>query len=395
MNTEETLAQPEYTHLRFHGQAAEYFKIWIVNLLLTIITFGIYSPWAKIRKMKYMNQSTEFKGSRMDYHAEPLPILIGRAIALVLFALYFWGGQVNWTVGLLGYIFLILVLPFLFVKSMRFKAKVTSYRNIRFSFRGTIQDAYQIWFRYGTFFFIGTFIAIVSVAIFGEIPVRAGKDAAANLWSHPVLIIQMIIGLLNLIYMIYVAPRALSALYNYIYNNLYYGNAKICIHATPESVSEHVVGPYFRAIGLFFFSVIAFAIMMAIGVAVFKMKGIFILLVPLLFGVYAFIFYISLLLPYLTYKFVWNRLSILNYNSKINIKKSDFIWLAFTNLLGVGLSLGLLIPWAQIRFSKFLTESKAFSIVNLDQFSAETSTTTSPVADEIMDIFDVDFENGL
>ena len=35
--------------LRFTGSGSEYFKIWIVNVLLTIITLGMYYPWAKVR----------------------------------------------------------------------------------------------------------------------------------------------------------------------------------------------------------------------------------------------------------------------------------------------------------------------------------------------------------
>ena len=36
--------------LRFTGQAGEYFSIWIVNVCLSIVTLGIYSAWAKVRR---------------------------------------------------------------------------------------------------------------------------------------------------------------------------------------------------------------------------------------------------------------------------------------------------------------------------------------------------------
>ncbi|RYZ95608.1 MAG: DUF898 family protein, partial [Proteobacteria bacterium] len=38
-------AAPRQT-LEFRGQAGEFFRIWIVNTLLTILTLGIYSAWA-------------------------------------------------------------------------------------------------------------------------------------------------------------------------------------------------------------------------------------------------------------------------------------------------------------------------------------------------------------
>ncbi len=38
--------QDEKQGFRFTGNGGEYFRIWIVNLMLTIVTLGIYSAWA-------------------------------------------------------------------------------------------------------------------------------------------------------------------------------------------------------------------------------------------------------------------------------------------------------------------------------------------------------------
>jgi len=43
----------------FTGNAGEYFGIWIVNPLLSIITFGIDSAWAKIRMARYRIEQME------------------------------------------------------------------------------------------------------------------------------------------------------------------------------------------------------------------------------------------------------------------------------------------------------------------------------------------------
>ena len=44
---------PTRESFRFHGQAGEYFRIWIVNLSLTILTLGVYSAWAKVCTKRY------------------------------------------------------------------------------------------------------------------------------------------------------------------------------------------------------------------------------------------------------------------------------------------------------------------------------------------------------
>ncbi len=40
--------------LRHHGAAGELFKIYVVNILLTLVTLGIYRFWAKTRVRRYV-----------------------------------------------------------------------------------------------------------------------------------------------------------------------------------------------------------------------------------------------------------------------------------------------------------------------------------------------------
>ena len=75
--------------IKFKGQAGEYFGIWIVNLLLTVITIGIYGAWAKVRTKKYFSSNTEIDGHSFGYHATGWQILKGRIlVALVSLALF-------------------------------------------------------------------------------------------------------------------------------------------------------------------------------------------------------------------------------------------------------------------------------------------------------------------
>src|SRR5271154_6094945 len=74
--------------LHFAGNGAEYFGIWVVTLLLTIVTLGIYSPWAKVRWLQFFYPHTELAGSSFDFHGSPMKILIGRVIALAMLIAY-------------------------------------------------------------------------------------------------------------------------------------------------------------------------------------------------------------------------------------------------------------------------------------------------------------------
>ncbi len=85
--------------VRFVGSGSEYFRIWIVNLLLTIVTLGIYSAWAKVRRLKYMYRNTQIADSSFDYHGSPIAILKGRLIALVLLIAYNFSFQLSLIAG--------------------------------------------------------------------------------------------------------------------------------------------------------------------------------------------------------------------------------------------------------------------------------------------------------
>ena len=73
---------PRHAAVKFHGEGKTYFGIWLTNLLLTILTFGIYGAWAKVRTQQFMLGSIEMDGHRLRYHAKPMQILVGRLIAI-------------------------------------------------------------------------------------------------------------------------------------------------------------------------------------------------------------------------------------------------------------------------------------------------------------------------
>lgn len=132
--------RPEFT-----GSAREYFRIWIVNLFFTLVTLGIYSAWAKVRKKRYFYGSTRFEGDSFDYFGSPKAILKGRVIAFVVFVAYAFSGElypesrsVFWIAGFL-------LLPWLVMRAMAFNARNSAFRGLRFDFAGKTRDALRVF----------------------------------------------------------------------------------------------------------------------------------------------------------------------------------------------------------------------------------------------------------
>lgn len=140
---EEHVPQNEIYRMEFRGDGSTYFRIWIVNVVLTILTFGIFSAWATVRSRKYLYQNTYLAGSNFDYHAEPLQILVGRVIVGALMGLYFFGSHLSIYVPLVAGIIIVVMIPWLVVRSLIFNLSQSSYRGIRFGFSKCYQLSYR------------------------------------------------------------------------------------------------------------------------------------------------------------------------------------------------------------------------------------------------------------
>jgi uncharacterized membrane protein YjgN (DUF898 family) len=136
----ERVIRPEFT-----GSAGEYFRIWIVNLFFTLITLGIYSAWAKVRKKRYFYGCTRFDGDTFDYFASPKAILKGRIVAVLLFVIYAFSVEL-YPPSQFGFLALfLLALPWLVVRALGFNARNSAYRGLRFDFTATPREAARIY----------------------------------------------------------------------------------------------------------------------------------------------------------------------------------------------------------------------------------------------------------
>ena len=143
-----TSQAPARSHLQFAftGLAGDYFRIWIVNLLLTLVTVGLWSPWAKVRKRRYFYGHTWLADANFEYHGNPVAILRGRLIAAAAIGVY-W--IIENLVPIAGPWLLAVLLcgaPWIIARSLAFNAANSSHRGIRFRFSGTQRDvALAIW----------------------------------------------------------------------------------------------------------------------------------------------------------------------------------------------------------------------------------------------------------
>jgi len=145
VTTDTPAAHHERHPVQFTGSGSEYFRIWIVNLLLTLLTLGLYYPWAKVRKLKYFYSNTEVAGHALDFHGSPRQMLRGFLLMASFFLVYSFASQASPVAGALCGLALAAAWPALLRASLRFRLANTSWRGLRFEFTGSLRDAYAVF----------------------------------------------------------------------------------------------------------------------------------------------------------------------------------------------------------------------------------------------------------
>ena len=308
----------------FTGSTNEYFRIWIVNLLLSIVTLGFYWPWAMVRTRRYFYSNTHLDGHSFDYLAKPKNLLIGYLIVLIFFAIYLLAGIFN---PLFVYPVIIvygLAAPWMIYKAFRFRAKNTAYRNVRFKFCGNLSDSYV------------TFLAWAAL-----IPFTFG----------------------------FILPYWEMKKKEYFFDNLQFG--KTFFNFRPKAAEYYKYYLLFFAIGmglyfiLIFFVIGAAAVFGATADATnpddFSEEGLTVLMIVGAVVGYAILILIGVIFQ----KGLW--LLIFNYNLSVwnlgkfgfesKMKFAKYVGIAVSNVFASIFSLGLLIPWAKIRITKYKMEN--------------------------------------
>lgn len=151
----------------YHGTGREYFPIWITGFFLSLVTFGLYTPWAKVRARRYFFSRLKVAGASFSYRARPAQILVGRLILFGLIAAMFINsvlGAVGWRGLFAAGAVAAVIAPWVLWNSARFNFQNTSYRGISFSTDAALGHFYA--FALARLFFLALSLGI-SLAFLG------------------------------------------------------------------------------------------------------------------------------------------------------------------------------------------------------------------------------------
>lgn len=362
--TDSTLEQQVATEqFAFHGSGSDYFRIWIVNLLFSILTLGIYSAWAKVRTKRYFYGNTELAGDRFEYLASPIAILKGRLIGVALLAVYTFTGFLSPQISGAAAIVLGLLLPLIFVQALRFNAHNSAWRGIRFGFDGSFALAYMVYLvrPIGGLLTLGLALPWVFYKInqfqidnhrFGATPVLATARPGG---FYRITLISL--GIFLVFFILFSVASAIVVITTISFEFVDSLSTEL------ENPEDIFALPDFSTF-LLVFILIYFALLLLIFVA-------------------------RLVYEALRFRLVFNNIEIADNKLRNSLSAAGYYWILLSNLLLTIVSLGFFTPWARVRRARYLLSRMWLNTTDLESFAASEANRVSAQGDEVGEAFDL------
>ena len=342
---------------QFSGRAGEYFGIWIVNVLLTIVTLGIYSAWAKVRTERYFYANTRLAGSSFEYLADPLRILRGRLIAYAVVIALGLSSQFMPVLYLVLLLALFACMPLIVFLSSRFRARYSAWRGVRFRF---VHGAGQA---YGPFLGWPILSALTGTALY---------------------------------------PLMKQRQHEYLVTGHRFGKAGFGF----DSGTGKYYGPWLVAAGCAVGGFVLLMFAMFVGAvasaAVDDADGAsadLVLAITIAFTVllYAGMFVLAVFLRTRYTNLMWNSARLDGeHRFASTLGAGRVMWLYLGNLVAILLTLGLATPWAKVRLARYRAE--CFELIasgGIDGFVADADADRGAAGAELSDALDLGMDIGI
>ncbi|WP_099609417.1 YjgN family protein [Vibrio coralliilyticus] len=377
--------------VEFKGKGGEFFGIWIVNVLLTIITLGIYSAWAKVRTKRYFYGNTYVDSDNFEYHAEPMQILKGRLVAVAVLVIWAVANAFFPAASAALLLVFYIALPWLLWSNARFDAAMTSYRNVHFSFDSSLKDAYVALMGRG----LG---ALLAMAIYIGVVVAVSSVSA---------VAATVLGIASLVFMAVLYAWVVAGAHKYFSNGYRYGNWKF----SAELETGFFFKTYLKAIGLGI--VASIVLLIAMSLTVFSgfdftalQNGDFSSLMgvsQVTVFIVAYLAIITLTIGLTAYtttrlrNYIFDQLqakleqeSDNQYTFKSSLTARGYTWLVISNFLLQVVTLSIARPWVMVRTSRYVADNTVvFGDMSVLKATDQDSNVKSAVSDEVAQAFDL------
>lgn len=387
--------------LEFSGSGGEYFRVWIVNVLLSILTLGFYTPFARRRTALYFFGHTLVAGSPLEFTAPKRKMFVGFVLLVLIYAAFKLAAETGQDTAVL--LFMLggaALAPYFWGSAMRFRMSSTRWRGVRPQFAATWGEVYKAsWpvFAIALIWMAASFLAGILV----DTPVAPPAKGKAPAFPKVQLTLWLLIagGL--------VATILCTIRLEYNYKSLQVSRARIGVQAGRwKPAYGDFVWIWVATLGVFFGCVALVAAVLGVlaggSLAMVKSMGqrgglADLLLVGALVIAFFFILFFSSA-PARAYReasmfqLVWSNVGVSNIaRFKCKLKARRYVMLRLKNMFLSLITLGFYRPFARVSEYRMKAESVTLHVKGgLDQLVGQLVTQQGGLGDAVADAVGLD-----
>jgi uncharacterized membrane protein YjgN (DUF898 family) len=357
----EDLSQ-RHSAFRFHGTWQEFARIAFPNLLLSIVTLGIYRFWATTREREYLWGKTDFIDERLEWTGRGIELFIGFIMVFFLIGLPLIAIQlVNNGLIFRGQVYLVIAINVVLFTMIFYLGGVAYFRALRYRlsrtyWRGIRGGSDDPGFRYGLSYMWKSFagwLPIFLMVPWSMISLWNERWNAMSFGPHRFVATAEWKPLMKRYLLFYLVPFL-----------LFVGGAIIGISAAASGNAPDALGSTGAAIGVIFVIVGVFALYIILPLA-------------------ALAFYSKY------FRLAVGGLRLHELEFEFRARAADWILFFLANMAIVICTLGIgyiFMPYRNWKF--FVDHMEAYGEINIDALTQ--SATASPTQGEgLLDAFDV------
>lgn len=130
--------------LEFSGSGGEFFRVWIVNLLLSVVTLGFYTPFARRRTAQYFYGHTLVADSPLEFTAQQRKMVVGFLLLVVMYIAFKLAADTGQDAAVSAMMLgAALLAPYFWGSAMRFRLNATRWRGVRLQFTAGWGEVYR------------------------------------------------------------------------------------------------------------------------------------------------------------------------------------------------------------------------------------------------------------
>ncbi|NPC56053.1 YjgN family protein [Caenimonas soli] len=384
--------------LEFSGSGGEFFRVWIVNLLLTIVTLGFYTPFARRRTAQYFYSHTLVANSPLEFTAQQRKMVFGFLLLVVIYVAFKLAAETGQDAAVSLFLLAGAALaPYFWASAMRFRLGATRWRGVRLQFAASWAEVYKA--SWPVFALALVWIAVVAAfAVLADAAPASGTAVVRLLPKVPPLAWLLVVGAL-------IASVLCLIRLEFNYKSLLVTKAHIGAQAGRwKPAYRDFVRIWAAALGMFLGGALLFAVLVGLAVggtlASISGKPMHVsTIIAFVVGGIAFIFGLFLIsAPARAYRearmfqLVWNNVGVSTVaRFKCKLRTRRFVWLRVMNMFLTLLTLGFYRPFAMVSEYRMKTESVTLHVKGgLDQLVGQLVRQQGGLGDALADAVGLD-----